>query len=119
MVSKNFEKIFLTFLGLGTNVVKVSSVNSELLFQWDTLRVTYIVAYMGAPQYTMLIFGFHSLHTLRWYVRRRCDYCIQSIYLFIITIYFYYYNTMHRYIKIHPYLYNFLYSSSLSNSYLI
>ena len=37
MVSKNFEKIFLTFLGLGTNVVKVSSVNFELLFQWDTL----------------------------------------------------------------------------------
>ena len=37
MVSKNFEKNFLTFLGLGTNVVKVSSVNSELLFQWDTL----------------------------------------------------------------------------------
>ena len=36
-VSKNFEKNFLTFLGLGTNVVKVSSVNSELLFQWDTL----------------------------------------------------------------------------------
>ena len=37
MVSENFEKIFLTILGLGTNVVKVSSVNSELLFQWDTL----------------------------------------------------------------------------------
>ena len=37
MVSKNFEKNFLTFLGLGTNVVKVSSVNSELLFQLDTL----------------------------------------------------------------------------------
>ena len=36
-VSENFEKMFLTFLGLGTNVVKVSSVNSELLFQWDTL----------------------------------------------------------------------------------
>ena len=37
MVSENFEKFFWTFLGLGTNVVKVSSVNSELLFQWDTL----------------------------------------------------------------------------------
>ena len=37
MVSKNFKKVFLTFLGLGTNVVKVSSVNSELLFQLDTL----------------------------------------------------------------------------------
>ena len=36
-VSENFENFFLTFLGLGTNVVKVSSVNSELLFQWDTL----------------------------------------------------------------------------------
>ena len=31
------KKIFLTFLGLGTNVVKDSSVNSELLFQLDTL----------------------------------------------------------------------------------
>ena len=41
MVSKNFEKIVLTFLGLGTNVVKVSSVNSELLFQWDTLTRTH------------------------------------------------------------------------------
>ena len=37
MVSENFENFFLTFLGLGTNVVKVSNVNSELLFQWDTL----------------------------------------------------------------------------------
>ena len=37
MVSENFEKFFLTFLGLGTNVVKVSSVNSELLLQLDTL----------------------------------------------------------------------------------
>ena len=39
-VSGQCQKIlkkFLTFLGLGTNVVKVSSVNSELLFQWDTL----------------------------------------------------------------------------------
>ena len=34
---KIFEKNFLTFLVLGTNVVKVSSVNSELLFQSDTL----------------------------------------------------------------------------------
>ena len=33
-ILKNF---FLTFLGLGTNVVKVISVNSELLFQLDTL----------------------------------------------------------------------------------
>ena len=39
MVSENFENFFLTFLGLGTNVVKVSSVNSELLFQWDTLQL--------------------------------------------------------------------------------
>ena len=39
MVSENFEKNFLAFLGLGTNVVKVSSVNSELLFQWDTLMM--------------------------------------------------------------------------------
>ena len=37
MVSENFQKNFFTFLGLGTNVVRVSSVNSELLFQWDTL----------------------------------------------------------------------------------
>ena len=41
IVSENFGKIFLTFLGLGTNVVKVSSVNSELLFQSDTLRNWY------------------------------------------------------------------------------
>ena len=32
-----FQKHFLTFLGLGTNVVKVSSVNPKLLFQLDTL----------------------------------------------------------------------------------
>ena len=44
MVSENFEKNFLTFLGLGTNVVKVSSVNSELLFQWDTLMVPFGLA---------------------------------------------------------------------------
>ena len=37
---KILKKFFLTFLGLGTNVVKVSSVNSELLFQWDTLMDT-------------------------------------------------------------------------------
>ena len=36
-VSKNFKKIFFDLLGLGTNVVKVSSVNSELLFQSGTL----------------------------------------------------------------------------------
>ena len=42
MVSENFKKIFLTFLGLGTNVVKVSSVNSELLFQSDTLACMYV-----------------------------------------------------------------------------
>ena len=38
---QNFEKFIFTFLGLGTNVVKVSSVNSELLFQWDTLVVIF------------------------------------------------------------------------------
>ena len=42
MVSKNFKKNFLTFLGLGTNLVKVSSVNSELLFQSDTLIYIYM-----------------------------------------------------------------------------
>ena len=41
---------------------------------------------LGAPQYTMLIFKFPSLCTLRQYIRRRHDYCIQSIYPFIITI---------------------------------
>ena len=61
----------------------------------------YIVACMGALQYTMLIFGFPSLCSLRQYIRKRCDYCIQSIYLFIITIYFYHYNTMHKYINTH------------------
>ena len=39
---KHFEKNFLTFLGLGTNVVKVCSVNSELLFHWDTLSLDLI-----------------------------------------------------------------------------
>ena len=38
---QKFWKFFLTFLGLGTNVVKVSSVNPELLFQLDTLVLTY------------------------------------------------------------------------------
>ena len=49
----------------------------------------------------MLVFRFPSLCTLRQYIRQRCDYSIQSIYLFIITIYFYYYNTRHRYINTH------------------
>ena len=39
---RKFRKIYLTFLGLGTNVVKVSSVNSELLLQWDTLKHTFV-----------------------------------------------------------------------------
>ena len=56
--------------------------------------------YRGALQYTMLIFGFSSLCTLRQNIKR-CNYCIQCIYLFIMTIYFYYYNTMHRYINTH------------------
>ena len=56
--------------------------------------------YRGAPQYTMLIFRFSSLHTLRQNIKRH-NYCIQCICLFIVNIYFYYYNTMHRYIKTH------------------
>ena len=44
------KKFFLTFLGLGTNVVKVSSVNSELLFQWDTLKgVQCLLFFPGWP----------------------------------------------------------------------
>ena len=58
------------------------------------------IYYGGAPQYATLIFRFPSLCTLRQYTRKRhC--CIQCIYLFIMTIYFYYYNTMHRYINTH------------------
>ena len=57
--------------------------------------------FRGAPQYTMLIFGLSGLCTLRCNISKRCDYCIQCIYLFIMTIYFYYYNTMHRYINTH------------------
>ena len=38
---RKFRKIILTFLGLGTNVIKVSSVNSELLFQWNTLMTCF------------------------------------------------------------------------------
>ena len=56
--------------------------------------------YRGAPQYTMPIFGFSSLCTIRQNIER-CNYCIQCIYLFIMTIYFYYYNIMHRYINTH------------------
>ena len=41
----------------------------------------------GALQYTMLVFGFSSLCTLRWNIQRHV-YCIQCIFLFIITIYF-------------------------------
>ena len=59
------------------------------------------IYYIGTPQYTMLVFRFPSLHTLRQYIRQRCNCCIQCIYLFIMTIYFYYYNTMHRYINTH------------------
>ena len=57
--------------------------------------------FRGALQYTMLISGFSGLCTLRQNIRKGHDYCIQLIYLFIMTIYFYYYNTMHRYINTH------------------
>ena len=40
--------------------------------------------YGGAPQYTMLVFRFPSLHTLRWYMR---DKDVTNMY---ITIYYYY-----------------------------
>ena len=55
--------------------------------------------YKGALQYITLTFVFPSLHTLRQNIRKRCDCGIQCIYLFIMTIYFYYYNAMHRYIN--------------------
>ena len=64
-------------------------------------RVAYTVAYIGALRCTTLIFRFPSLCTLRQYIRKRHDYCIQSIYLFIVTISFYYYNTMYRNINTH------------------
>ena len=57
--------------------------------------------YEGAPQYTILAFRFSSLCTFRHNIRKRCNCGIQCIYLFIMTIYFYYYNTMHRYINTH------------------
>ena len=60
-----------------------------------------MVAYVHAPQYTILIFGFPSLCTLRQYIREGHNCSIQSIYLFIITIYFDHYNTVHRYINTH------------------
>ena len=46
--------------------------------------------YRGAPQYTMLIFGFSSLCTLRWYIGDRAmtnvyNYLLQ-LYILIITI---------------------------------
>ena len=45
-------------------------------------RVTYILTCIGALQYTMLVFGFPSLHSLRQYIGRKCDYCTQNIYLY-------------------------------------
>ena len=49
MVSKNFKKC-LTFLDLGTNEVKVSSVNSELLFQSDTLQYSVSLVWVNPNQ---------------------------------------------------------------------
>ena len=65
------------------------------------LGIGLCVYYKGALLYTALIFGFASLCTLRWYIRERHNYCMQCIYLFIMTVYFYYYNTIHRYISTH------------------
>ena len=48
----------------------------------------------------MLVFGFTSLHSLRWYVKRKHEYYLESILIFIIAIYFYYYNTI-TYINTH------------------
>ena len=60
MVSENFKKIFLTFLGLGINVVKVGSVNSELLFQWDTLIHTCVCTYKKVC--CAIVLGLESIH---------------------------------------------------------
>ena len=44
--------------------------------------VTYILTCIGALRYTMLIFRFISLCSLRWYIRRKCDNYVQIIYLY-------------------------------------
>ena len=42
----------------------------------------YILTCIGTLQYTMLIFRFTSLHSLRWYIRRKHDNYVQIIYLY-------------------------------------
>ena len=44
--------------------------------------VTHILNCIDALQYTTLIFGFTSLHSLRWYIRRKCDNYVHIIYLY-------------------------------------
>ena len=57
---RKFRKFFLTFLGLGTNVVKVSSVNSELLFQWDTLTYSFAKQKIFCPNRDVIKLNFIS-----------------------------------------------------------
>ena len=87
---------------------KLQEILSCYVWQWCVIlkvvlgyRVLHIVAYIGALQYTMLVFRFPSLCTLWQYIKIKCNFCIQSIQLFIITICSHYYNTMHRYINTH------------------
>ena len=77
-------------------------------------RVVYIVTCIGAPQYKTLVLGLPSLCTLRQYIRNRCNYCIQCIFLFIIAIYISVITIPCLNTQIHTYLYSFLYSSSYS-----
>ena len=80
-----------------TNVpIKCNVANLFKMHQWEecyvwqcsmVLRfgygysVTYILTCIGALQYTKLIFGFTGLHSLRQYIRRKCDNYVQIIHL--------------------------------------
>ena len=115
---KNFNLRHYLFLILESQMRPHVMYGSAVWFLGLSRGVGSHMYYRGAPQYTMLIFRFSSLCTLRQNIKR-CDYCIQCIYLFIMTIYFYYYNTMHIYIKYtliciaSLFMYMFLLASSL------
>ena len=114
---KNFNLRDSLFLILESWMSPLVMYGSAVLFLGLPMGIGSCRYYRGAPQYTTLIFWFSSLCTLRQNIKR-CDYCIQCIYLFIVTIYFYYYNTIHRYINTHlsySLIYIFLLTSSLSS----
>ena len=98
--SKNFNLGDSLFLILESQMSPHVMYGNAVLFSGLSRSIGSSKYYCGALQYTTLIFRFSSLHTLRQNIKRH-NYYIQCIYLFIMTIYFYYYNTMHRYINTH------------------